>query len=185
MRSEFGGYLLSEFFDAAGWTLADFERRHAQAFLVFPGGVRGLRVVTRPQRTGSDELTSVGPSPILLGALRPLRADSLAFPVCHSKRGLLASIIGVGRTENNDVVIRDSSLSKFHAFFQQGESGEWLLKDAGSRNGTFLNDAPLPPKEGPAVVVPFRSRIRLGFVELGFIGAAEVLENVRRLAARP
>ncbi len=45
----------------------------------------------------------------------------------------------VGRNEENDVVITDHCISRNHAIVQATESGEFLLIDLGSRNGTFVN----------------------------------------------
>lgn len=51
---------------------------------------------------------------------------------------LLKSITGVGRDEQNDVVIDDGRVSNFHmAIFHA--SGEFRIRDLGSTNGTFLN----------------------------------------------
>ena len=57
----------------------------------------------------------------------PLRKVQSTFP----------SMITVGRTDNNDLVVPDEQVSKFHAFFRLvGDRVE--LSDAGSRNGTFV-----------------------------------------------
>src|SRR5690242_2597304 len=56
------------------------------------------------------------------------------------------SMITVGRTQNNDIVVPDTAISKFHAFFRlDGKSVE--LADAGSRNGTFVDNRRLAPKQ--------------------------------------
>jgi hypothetical protein len=59
------------------------------------------------------------------------------------------SMITVGRARNNDVVVPDALVSKFHAFFRQLDDGEWGLADAGSANGTKLGEVELPPKGQP------------------------------------
>ncbi len=55
------------------------------------------------------------------------------------------SMITLGRTQNNDVVVADTSISKFHAFFRVGPALVEVA-DAGSRNGTFVSDKRLEPK---------------------------------------
>jgi hypothetical protein len=89
--------------------------------------------------------------------------------------------IAIGRGDNNDVLIDDASVSKFHAFIVQDEA-LYALADAGSRFGTFLNDQkvpmyrdakPLPLKEG--------DRVRLGEVRLTFMPAAAILALCRRV----
>ena len=54
--------------------------------------------------------------------------------------------VTVGRTDGNDVVIADERVSRLHAAFER-VAGEWLVRDLGSRNGTFLNGAPVDGRE--------------------------------------
>ena len=168
-----GGVLLSEFFVGAEMSAAAFRSRYGSGFLVQPSGIRALRITSRPQQTVSGELPTRG--------RRSLRmtVQSLVFPVRHTTRGLLASLIGVGRTENNDVVIRDESLSKFHAFFQETDAGVLVLKDAGSRNGTFMDDLPAPGKDSAPVAVRSGAWVRFGLVELVFLEPQAFQETVR------
>jgi len=48
----------------------------------------------------------------------------------------------VGRDGANDIVLADGSVSGRHATIAW-QSGSWVLHDVGSRNGTFLNGAPV------------------------------------------
>jgi adenylate cyclase len=45
----------------------------------------------------------------------------------------------IGRSQDNDIVIRDYSMSRNHAILQCNETGDFLLIDLGSSNGTFVN----------------------------------------------
>jgi adenylate cyclase len=45
----------------------------------------------------------------------------------------------VGRNQENDIVITDHCISRNHAILQGTDTGEFLLIDLGSRNGTFVN----------------------------------------------
>lgn len=49
----------------------------------------------------------------------------------------------VGRGKENDLVIADPCISRNHAILQLTETGEFILIDLGSRNGTFVNDRPV------------------------------------------
>jgi hypothetical protein len=69
-------------------------------------------------------------------AIAPLRRR-LETGRPHSDR------IAVGRARNNDVVLRDDSISKFHAWFESDDQGGLYLADARSKNGTQLNGQPL------------------------------------------
>jgi hypothetical protein len=56
------------------------------------------------------------------------------------------SMITLGRTQNNDIVVPDKSISKFHAYFRI-DKGFVEVADAQSRNGTFLGERRLEPKQ--------------------------------------
>lgn len=45
----------------------------------------------------------------------------------------------LGRSDDNNFVIRDRWISRNHAILQRMESGEFYLIDLGSRNGSFVN----------------------------------------------
>lgn len=45
----------------------------------------------------------------------------------------------MGRSEENDVVLEDDGVSRFHARLLYDNGSLWL-QDAGSRNGVFVND---------------------------------------------
>ena len=45
----------------------------------------------------------------------------------------------IGRSQENDVVIRDHSMSRNHAILQCNETVDYLLIDLGSSNGSFVN----------------------------------------------
>jgi hypothetical protein len=77
-----------------------------------------------------------------------------------SDRNTWRSHISVGRAKNNDVVIRERSISKLHAHFTAPDttSGEGLtLCDVGSENGTEVNgerlakDRPRPVRPGDEI----------------------------------
>src|SRR5262245_41103470 len=55
-------------------------------------------------------------------------------------------MITVGRTRNNDVVLHDVQVSKFHAYFRLLGGGRVELLDAGSANGTRVGYAVLKTK---------------------------------------
>lgn len=81
------------------------------------------------------------------------------------------SMITVGRARNNDIVVPDALVSKFHAFFRQLDDGEWALADAGSANGTRIGDTELPPKGAPEKVKN-GDRITFGVSAFRFVDAA-------------
>ena len=91
------------------------------------------------------------------------------------------SMITVGRTKNNDVVIADVAISKFHAFFRIVDK-HYELADAGSQNGTRVTqgavgnaarsiDRLLEPK-GPAVRIHSGDVIRFAELRFRFLDSA-------------
>jgi hypothetical protein len=104
----------------------------------------------------------------------------------HARRLVLAvrkvhstfpSMITVGRTRNNDVVIADALISKFHAFFRLVDDHHELA-DAGSQNGTRINDQTLTPK-GPAVRVRSGDVIHFAQLRFRFVDAAACWQVLR------
>jgi hypothetical protein len=96
----------------------------------------------------------------------------------RKRQSAFPSMITVGRTANNDVVLPDVSVSKFHAFFQV-DRGRLHLCDAGSRNGTAIGRQVLP-KRGSPVAVNSGDRLRFGSVELALYDAAACWDALRQ-----
>jgi adenylate cyclase len=70
----------------------------------------------------------------------------------------------IGRSDNNQVVIKEDLVSRNHAMIQRAETGQFYLIDLGSRNGSFVNGArvsvPALLKDG--------DEIALGDYHIGF-----------------
>jgi len=101
------------------------------------------------EETGNNRLPDTGPP-----FVAPLVKVQEQFP----------SMITLGRTQNNDIVVADTSISKFHAFFRVVD-GVVEVADAGSRNGSFVGTRRLAPKQ-PAQL---RAGDQLRFARLAFV----------------
>ena len=55
-------------------------------------------------------------------------------------------IIRIGKASDNDFVVNDPHVSRYHAKLIREEGGCWLLEDLGSTNGTFVNGAQIVKK---------------------------------------
>lgn len=75
--------------------------------------------------------------------LSPELAQYYVFPVVKAMNNPWPERISVGRARNNDIVLADSSVSKLHAHFSFGDGTKQHLTDAGSRNGTRINEEAL------------------------------------------
>jgi hypothetical protein len=128
---------------------------------------------TRPQRTeifnGEEKTDSyTGPMP----------GSPFAAPLVKV-RETFPSMIMLGRTLNNDIVVGDTSISKFHAFFRVGP-GSVEVADAGSRNGTFVGKRRLEPR-GASATVQLRDQLAFGAVEFQLFDARGCWEWLRQL----
>ena len=97
------------------------------------GGAEVMNAIMAERRRMLAEGAKKGP------VVLPVRKVQTSFP----------SMITVGRARNNDIVVPDVLVSKFHAFFRQLADEQWALADAGSANGTKLGDVELVPKGQP------------------------------------
>jgi hypothetical protein len=100
----------------------------------------GVGKSTRPQRTEAFAVEENTES-----YTGPMPGSPFAAPVVKVQE-TFPSMIMLGRTLNNDIVVGDTSISKFHAFFRVGPA-TIEVADAGSRNGTFVGDKKLTPKQ--------------------------------------
>jgi hypothetical protein len=88
------------------------------------------------------------------------------------------SMITVGRTNNNDIVIPDINVSRFHAFFRVFPD-RVELADAGSHNGTFVEKKKLPPKGAAQIIVP-GEHIAFAHLEFSFLDAGAAWDSLHR-----
>lgn len=175
--------------DAAILDAERFAKKHGSAFLVH-SQAEALQVPSRPQST------AVGAPAYVPGRGSASSTASAAhqetgwdeppslrvWPIRKSGHSLIGRFISVGRTHNNDVVISDVSLSKFHAIFLD-EGGSISLQDGRSRNGTFVHGERVSKQgDGPPIPVRSGARVRFGSVELTFLDAASLRRLVLTLS---
>ena len=68
-------------------------------------------------------------------------AETLVIEIRKQVSTTPAHMICVGRAPNNDIVLLDHTISKFHAYFTKAEAEDSLaIADADSTNGTKLNE---------------------------------------------
>jgi hypothetical protein len=164
--------------DARLLPVEDFAQRHGDAFLVHEAPMQNLKPVPRTKATVAiDTLseanhTGMGPG---------IKLNFAVFPVRRTGRSPFPNFISIGRAKSNDVIIEDESVSKFHAFFRRADSGEFVLQDGGSKNGTSVDGEEVPEKnKGGPVVVESGMRIRFGNVEMTFLATPEFCDLVKR-----
>ena len=119
----------------------------------------GLEKVVGPENGGLTNLLA-GPSfsvsDISVPTIIPL-AKKLGTP--------FVDLITLGRTDGNDIMLEDLSVSRFQAFFRR-RHGRWFVCDAGSSNGTRVDGKKLEPRTEAEVVS--RTPLRFGTVKFLF-----------------
>lgn len=103
----------------------------------------------------------------------PLEAAEIElYPLAKKLGASFRDRITIGRTENNDAVISDPSVSRLHAYVRHANG--WVVADAGSKNGSWLGDVQLEPRrEAP---LPAGAAIRFGDVHMTFYRSSELFE---------
>lgn len=154
------------------------------AFVRYPSRVRaglqnGERVLDRMLDRVADR-PKAPKTPITIDETLevPLRAEDGGaepelelLPLVKKPGASFPDRITIGRTQNNDIVIVDHSVSRLHAYVRQAGNG-WVVADAGSKNGSWLRGTPLEPRrEQP---LPSQVGLRLGEVELAFYVAGDL-----------
>jgi hypothetical protein len=164
---------------ALRWARDEFIANNPWPFLV------GEPVMQQP-RAAMKTLTNIPPALRKLETLSPDTPNPephhgiMGFVVTplRKRQPVFPEMITLGRTANNDVVIPDATISKFHAYFRANESGAWELVDAGSRNGTKVMGRPLSAKVPVDVAVG--ARIRFGNIDLVLRDAGDTWDTIRR-----
>jgi len=103
----------------------------------------------------------------------PARMEHMElYPLAKKPGASFPERITIGRTGNNDVVVADPSVSRLHAYVRRGAG--WVVADAGSKNGSWLDDAALEPRR-EAPLAP-GAVLRLGDVRLRFCLSADLFD---------
>jgi hypothetical protein len=128
-----------------------------------------------------------GPQPTMIGSISgtaPIDAPILESAgnavTIHAVRKVQTSfptMITIGRTSNNDIIVNDVQISKFHAFFRTVD-GKTQLVDTGSRNGTWLGQTRVT-KAGADIKLG--DMVRLARLEFLYVDAGECWDAARRL----
>jgi DNA-binding NtrC family response regulator len=110
-----------------------------------------------------------GDDPLRL-AIQGLRLVVMRGPEPGRVFELKAGETHIGKGPDNDVVIPDATVSRAHCVIAR-DGDQWVLRDLGSTNGTFLDEARI--KEG---FLRPGARIRAGEVLLRFQPVSELVE---------
>jgi pSer/pThr/pTyr-binding forkhead associated (FHA) protein len=147
--------------DAQALGRAEFEERHGRAFLLLSATDLAAPppAITEVRLDGDSQPRVESTASLSL----------IVFAVRRNGRSA-SHLITLGRGADNDVVVPDVSISRFHAFVKEVGPDRWLMQDAGSTNGTTVNGQPVPRQgHGPPTELTSGDDVRLGQVELTFL----------------
>jgi hypothetical protein len=155
--------------DARNLSPEDFEDRHGSAFLLLAAAE-----LMPPKGPSSTGVNGIGFDNS--GAERTASLAILAFAVRRTGRSV-GHFVTVGRTPNNDLVVPDVSVSRFHAYLKQDKDGVFWLQDAKSTNGTTVNGMRVPSQgHGLPATLKSGDNLRIGRVEFTFLSAKALRE---------
>ena len=161
--------------DAARLSPEEFADRYGEAFLLLSS-------------TGFKQPKSATSTEVLLldsdedGGERTAGVSVRVMPI-RSAKDSLTHLVTVGRASTSDVAIADISVSRFHAYFKRSPAGGFQLFDAGSTNGTIVNESSVWKKEaGPARDVKSGDNIRFGQVDVTFLEADALRSYVAKFS---
>lgn len=103
------------------------------------------------------------------------------YPLLKKPSAPFPDMITVGRTPNNDVVLKDATVSRLHVFFRH-RGATWQIADGGSKNGTFLDGKPLAPRR--ELGVDSGQTVKIGDLELTFYTAEELFKMLELVTSR-
>ena len=83
----------------------------------------------------------------------------------NNRRIPITDKLTVGRNSDNDIVVDDKMVSRYHAVIQKIKE-EFYIKDLDSANGTFVNRKKVPPQK--YVLLKKGEKIVVGKSELAF-----------------
>jgi ABC transport system ATP-binding/permease protein len=87
-----------------------------------------------------DRAVPAGPAPPVPGRGPAVGQPSAPPPRPPSSiRTLRTTLLRIGRAGDNDVVVAELSVSRYHAHFRKTMRGDYEIADLDSHNGTFLN----------------------------------------------
>jgi hypothetical protein len=106
------------------------------------------------------------------GKFTPEPAQMELYPLAKKPGASFRDRITIGRTSNNDVVIADHSVSRLHAYIRRPAG--WVVADAGSKNGSWLDGVVLEPRK-EATLAP-GATVRFGDVQLSFYRSEDLFD---------
>lgn len=146
--------------------LPTFKAAYPHCWLVLEAGVS--RIVGGP-----STLAPTAPS-------QPI-SDPLAVPLLASPQR--AGQVTLGRGSTCDIILAEATVSAIHMLFMEAGPLRWTVRDASTRNGTYVEDFKLDP--GQPCVLRDASVLRAGSVLLTYHEPEGFFLRLAKLASIP
>ena len=158
---------------------AEFAANYSWPFLIGEPVIHAPRAAMRTlsnmapalRKLDTMSLSESTPHDAAVGAL------GLIVVAVRKRQDVFPEMITLGRTANNDVVIPDATISKFHAYFRV-TAGGYEVVDVGSRNGTRVMGRVLVAKQPAEVTIG--TRLRFGSIDLVLRDAGDTWDSIRK-----
>lgn len=139
----------------------DAEASTSAAAADFLGGVAATGSANSLDGASSAQQVEAGYSMGQSGlhsGLQPTMLVVIDGPFVGTSASLSNTTITIGRAPTNTLVLEDEFASSHHAQIYRNASGQWILEDLGSTNGTTLNNQTV---QGLTVLYPHQ-QVRIG-----------------------
>jgi pSer/pThr/pTyr-binding forkhead associated (FHA) protein len=163
-------FLLSSLRAQVGTLALDaFKANHPYPWLLWEPGAW-----TPPSKNSSTTLTgSETPAP---------QRGGEALALALTPRDRKSPQVTLGRGPENDLEVNEGTLSQTHLVFMQGPLG-WTVRDAGSKNGSWLDAMKLAP--GNPAALRNGAKIRAAGAFLIFLTPEGMFDHLRQGAQSP
>jgi hypothetical protein len=148
-------------------SVEELKKRHGDHFLLFqagPGHDAGVAETRAVELGATASAAFQGFDVVILGPPGPGGPDRM-----------------IGRLPEGALEINDANVSGQHAVLKPLEAG-WGISDLASRNGTYVNDDPVPMAEdGNPLVLKAGDRITLGRFGCSYLDAERLMMMVAQI----
>ncbi|MGC4122509.1 MAG: FHA domain-containing protein [Myxococcales bacterium] len=151
-------------------TASEFAAARPNCWLVWEPGVW-----KPPTKDGETLATLSVPTP------PPAVGEALALAL--SARSGQPGQITLGRAASCDIEINDATLSQLHLLFMEASPRVWTVRDAGSRNGSWVDQVPIA--KGVPLQLKSGSRIQAAQVCLTYYDPAGLYDRLFTLTRTP
>lgn len=148
------------------WLAVRSLRKDIESFSPRPSRSRQRRKRRAHQASSATANAMAEPQRSNVSSPRPMASGNeptllviIDGPLAGSSIPLSGEAITMGRSASNTVVLDDEFVSSHHArIYPDAASGQWVIEDLGSTNGTIVNDQRL----NVPTILPPRMPVRIG-----------------------